>query len=222
MIAAFGALSSDEQGEAFKRIGSLRLDRLASEESEMARHLRSLQRVTAHLGEKPNSTSYRRAWRELRDAGETEIISLGSQLRFFGSWTRAADCLDMTEASSVDRIRHRIGNRQLGRVHQYSKATMRHWVEEAVSDLGLAGDERGRDRRAPQCREFLEWRRERRRLAEAQGQILHIPTAAPYRRLTSQGTWAAAMRVLGFTVEEVNARFDCDQGTPRGRSARAE
>jgi hypothetical protein len=30
------------------------------------------------------------------------------------------------------------------------------------------------------------------------------------------------MRVLGFTVEEVNARFDCDQGTPRGRSARAE
>lgn len=212
VLAGFAALTAEEQEQAFERIAAARVERLTGEESEIARHLRSLRRVADHLGDTPNTSSYRRAWRELRDAGESDVISLGSLLRFFGSWERARECLDATEVSSVERIRHRLGNRQLGRVHQYSRATMRRWIDEAVADLGIGGDDLGRDRRAPQCREFLDWRKGRRALAEAQGQVVHIPTAAPYRRLTTQGTWAAAMRALGFTVEEVEARLDVDGG----------
>lgn len=208
LLAAYNALTSDEQEQAFQRLTEARLDRLADQETELGRHLRSLQRVARYLeerGEQLTTTAYRRAWRELKAAGEADLINLSAICRFFGSFAEARRALDLSAAQPIAQIQRQMSNRRLGRVHQYSRASLRKWLEEAIADLGL--DQGHPDElRPPQCREFLDWRKQRRALAEAQGQTVHIPTAAPYRRLTTAGTWAAAMRALDFTPEEVAAR----------------
>jgi hypothetical protein len=51
VLILFNALSESEQEEVAQRINELRLRRLAGDEREPARYLRSLRRVAEHLGQ---------------------------------------------------------------------------------------------------------------------------------------------------------------------------
>ena len=66
LVASYGLLSPDEQEDVLERKPEVRLRRLAGDESETARMIRSLQTVREHLGEIPTPKYYNAAYKELR------------------------------------------------------------------------------------------------------------------------------------------------------------
>jgi hypothetical protein len=200
LIVCFNALSPEEQEEAFARISEIRLRRLAGEEGTTGRILRSLQRVADHLGDEPlTSTSYRKAWAELRNEGE-EVESLPTVIRHFGgSWRACRQAFDLSATTTARRIEARFANRKLGRTKQYSEQTLRQSVVNAMNDLGFETP--------PRLAEYLHWRQGKQELARAQGEVdPNLPGGGPYRR--RWGSWPGALSALGWSDEEITDRLD--------------
>lgn len=92
VLVAFKALGPDEQDEAYAKITDARVTRLATDESEMARHLRSLRRVAEVVDGELTPEKYSAARQVLVADGE-EITEIMAIRRFFGSWSRAKEAL---------------------------------------------------------------------------------------------------------------------------------
>jgi hypothetical protein len=196
VLAGFTALDTEEQDEAFAQISEVRMRRLAGEDSETGRVLRSLCRVRDHLGEAPNSTTYREAWAELRKAGEA-VESLPVVIRHFGSWRRAAEALMLSSHTSARKIDARFSRRRLGKVWRYTAKTLEETLRRCVEAIG----------HVPQVAEFEHWRARELELARARGDdALHLPSATPYRR--RYGTWEKALLTFGYTPDEVAERLE--------------
>ncbi len=195
VVTAFSALAADEQDEAYTRIHDLRLTRLAGEDSEMARHLRSLRRVADVVGADLTPETYRAARRTLVADGE-EVIEFNALLRYFGSWRAAKDAIGLAELETADKIEARFRSRLVGKVHRYREDTLRETLERCAGDLG----------HVPLIIEFEHWRRRELELAKARGEELFLPSDSPYRR--RWGSWDKALLALGFSAEEVYARLE--------------
>jgi Homing endonuclease associated repeat len=198
LLVSFHALSVEEQEEAFERISQARLERLAGEESESARFLRSLLRISEHLGHPENltSTAYRKAWRELRGGGE-EVENLHSVIRHYGSWRRAREALELSKANSARKIEARFDKRRLDKIWCYTEETLKEVVARCVKALG----------HVPRLAEYEHWRNREIELAEARGDdAFHLPSSSPFRRLW--GSWGKALLALGYSPSEIARRLE--------------
>lgn len=197
LVVGFRALSADEQEEAFLRLVDARLERLASEGDEFARHLSSLQRVAELTAGDVTPATYRAARRELVAAGE-EVVELNTLIRYFGSWRRAKEALGLSEVATARKIEARFRGRLIGKVHVYREETLKEVLLRCVSALGV---------KAPLVVEFEHWRYRELELAKAEGRELFLPSASPYRRRF--GTWEKALEaLLELSTEEAAARLE--------------
>ncbi|MGO9792432.1 MAG: hypothetical protein ACLP8S_23870 [Solirubrobacteraceae bacterium] len=80
ILILFNALSEREQTEVFDRVSELRLRQLAGDESEPARYLRSLLRVSEHLGHTHRHPSTGRSARRFERPARTSRRSEGRKL----------------------------------------------------------------------------------------------------------------------------------------------
>jgi Homing endonuclease associated repeat len=200
LIVAFNSLTPDEQERAYAQITDARVTRLAGEESEMARHLRSLRRVADVVGGELTPEGYTRTRRQLVAEGE-EIIEINALRRFFGSWSRAKEALGLTDVATPLRIEARFRAKRVGKVHRYRDETLREIVHRCAADLG----------HPPLVIEFELWRQREHELAQARGEELHLPSDSPYRR--RWGTWEAALLALGFDEADVLGRLEPGRAT---------
>jgi hypothetical protein len=202
LLVAFEALSAEEQEQAFEGIAALRLRRQAEADAEAGRYLRSLQRVQQHLGQTPTVTSYRRAWRELRQAGE-EVDNLSAVIKHFGSWRQAREALDLSATTSKRKIEARFAARRLDKVWRYTDKTLQETLASCVESYGYI----------PQLAEFEWWRQQQLELAKAKGDdALHLPSSAPYRRRF--GSWEKAVLALDYSPPQIKERLE-RSGRPR-------
>jgi len=196
LIIVFEALPEDEREDAFERLSEHRLTRLAGEESETARMIRSLRRVAEEVGNTPTVTEYRdveRRWRGTPDAVE----ETNRLIRHFGTWRRAREALDLSETNSARKIEARFRSHRLDHVWRYTEETLRETLERCVDYYG----------RPPLKEEFVRWREYELDLARAQGNdAMHIPSPHPYRRRYK--SWEGALLHFGYTPEEIAERLD--------------
>jgi Homing endonuclease associated repeat len=195
LLIGFKALTPEEQEEAYAKITDARVTRLAGEESELGRHLRSLRRVADVAGAELTPALYTNTRRQLIAAGE-EIIEFNALRRFFGSWSRAKEALGLSDVATPLQIEARFRAKRLGKVHRFREQTLREVVERCACDLG----------HVPLVEEFGLWRQREHELAKARGEELHLPSDSPYRR--RWGTWERALLHFGFPEEEVLARLE--------------
>lgn len=196
LLIGFESLSEEEQEEAFERIAELRAGRLAGEESEMARFVRSLRRVAEEVGDVPSVDDYRHIAPELRAAGE-DIEPFSRLYRYFGSWRRAREALTLSETTTARKIEARFRARRVGKVWRYTDDTLRETVGRCVDYYG----------RVPMVSEFEWWRDRELELARAEGNdALHLPSPTPYRR--RYGSWEQALLRFGYTTEQLAERLE--------------
>lgn len=195
VTVAFAALSAEEQEEAYAKIADVRLTRLAGNESEFARHLRSLRRVADVVGGELTPDAYRVARRTLVASGE-EIVEFNAISRFFGSWRQAKEALALDDVTTPRKIDARFRSRLVGKPHRYREATLKEILGRCADDLG----------HPPLVIEFEHWRYRELELAQAKGEELFLPSSSPYRR--RWGSWDKALAALGFSAEEIEARFE--------------
>lgn len=196
LLAAFRALSADEQDQALRLMTDARLERDAEQGSETARFIASLVRAHEVAGPELSPGAYKAAQRHLQERG-IEIEPIGRVIRHFGSWRRAKEALALSASESTLRIETRFRSRRLGKVWRYTEETLRDTVSRCASDLG----------HVPQVAEFDFWRQRELELAEAQGNdALHLPSAGPYRR--RYGSWELALLHFGFTSDQVAERLE--------------
>lgn len=196
MLAAYRALSPQEQEEAYALIQKARLERLAGEDSQMGRVLASLQRVADLLGEAPGIEDYKRVRAELQEEGEQLMPASRVLKQFDGSWRLAKEAVDLAETSTAREIEARFARRRLGKVWRYTDKTLREILSRCAADLG----------HVPQVAEFDHWRQRELELASARGEESHLPSATPYRR--RWGTWERALLALGYSQAEINGRLE--------------
>jgi hypothetical protein len=196
LLAAFRALGTDEQEQAFTLIGDERLRRLAGEESEFGQVISSLRRAAEVLGEAPGIEDYKRVRRELEANGEQLQPSSRILRHFDGSWHLAREAISLAETNSARRIEARFAKRRLGKVWRYTDATLRETVARCVTDIG----------HVPQVAEFEHWRQREIELARARGKELHLPSPTPYRR--RWGSWEKALRGFGYSENEITGRLE--------------
>jgi hypothetical protein len=207
LLIAFKALTPDEQEEAYAKITDARVTRLAGDDSEMARQLRSLRRVADVVEGELTPELYTRARRQLIAEGE-EILDINVLRRFFGSWSRAKEALGLSDVATPLKIEARFRSKRVGKVHRYRDDTLREVIERCASDLG----------HVPLVIEFELWRQREHELAKARGEELHLPSDSPYRR--RWGSWDNALLALGFAEEEVLARLEPGRETSNVSLAR--
>lgn len=147
--------------------------REAGTDSETAVMLRSLRRVAEHISEPPSPDAYRRAYKELRAAGE-ELAEYNRIARHFGgSWRRAKEALELSEVTTVRRIDARFRYHRVGKVWRYTEETPRDTLAACVDHYGG---------RAPLVVDFEHWRERELQLAAAPGNdALHLPSPTPCR-----------------------------------------
>jgi len=173
----------------------MRLARLAGEDSEMGRHLRSLRRVADVVDGDLTPETYRAARRTLLAGGE-EVVEFNALLRYFGSWRRAKEAVGLAEVATPLKIEARFRSRLVGKVHRYREDTLRETLERCARDLG----------HVPLIIEFEHWRQRELELAKTRGEELFLPSDSPYRR--RWGSWDKALLALGFAEEDVYARLE--------------
>lgn len=197
LAVAYAALTANEQEDAFARISEIRLRRLAGNESDTARMIRSMRRVAEEVGRAPSVEDYRRVQALLRAAGE-EIEPLNRLQRHFGgSYRRAVEALELSEVTTARRIQARFDSRRLGKVWKYTEETLRDALARCVEHYG----------HVPQVAEFEWWRDRELELARAQGNdILHLPSATPYRKRWK--TWEGALLHFGYAQHEIDRRLE--------------
>lgn len=196
LLAGYAALSPEEQDELHAKVSEQRLLRLAEGDSETAIVIRSMRRVAEYLGCEPTVDEYRRAYIELKAAGE-DVLEINKVIRFFGSWRRAKEALDLSVDETPLRIEARFRARRVGKVHRYTDATLRETVERCAADIG----------HVPLVAEFEAWRRRELELAKARGDDdLNLPSDSPYRN--RWGSWDGALLAFGYTREEILERLE--------------
>ena len=93
-LAAYAALAPEEQEETFAKITAVRLNRLALDDSETGRFIRSLRRVAEYVGRDDLSPDdYRAARANLVAAGE-DIPEINAVIRHFESWRHEFELQD--------------------------------------------------------------------------------------------------------------------------------
>jgi hypothetical protein len=195
LVVAFNALVAEEQEEAFGKIAAARLQRLAGDEDETARFLRSLQQVQRAAGADLTPDVYRATRVELRANGQ-EVAELNAMIRHFGSWRQAKEALELSDTTTPRKIEARFRSRLVGKVHRYREETLRETLERCAADLG----------HVPLIIEFKHWRQRELELAKAQGREIFLPSDSPYRR--RWGSWEDALLHLGFTPEAIAERLE--------------
>lgn len=174
------------------------LRRRAAGESRGARCLRSLLRAAEHLGIEGELgiDAYKRARRQLRDAGE-ELETPNRIISHFGSWRAAKEAVQLSGDASIRQIEARFAKRRLDKVWRYTEATLREVLNDCARELG----------HVPQLAEFEHWRERQLEIARARGDdALHLPSGGPYRR--RWGSWEKALLALGYTPDEVAERLE--------------
>jgi hypothetical protein len=195
-LAAYTALSPAEQEAAFEMINEARLARLAADDSETGRFIRSLRRVAEFVGTDDLSPDdYRAARAELVAQGE-DIAEINTVIRHFESWRKAKQALARSSDETPLRIEARFRRRLLGKVHRYREETLRATLERCAADLG----------HVPLVIEFELWRQREVELAKARGEEMFLPSDSPYRR--RWGSWEQALLHFGFTPEALAERFE--------------
>jgi hypothetical protein len=201
---AFAALAPEEQEEVFERISETRLRRIADDEGETARHIRSLLRVAEHVDGDLTPDTYKAARRELIAASE-DILDINAVIRYFGTWRTAKEAIGLTEVASPLRIEARFRSRLIGKVNTYREEALREALEKCTEVLG----------HVPLVIEYERWRYREIELAKAKGEELWIPSDSPFRR--RWGSWERALEYFGYEEERRLARFE----PGRERSAQA-
>lgn len=194
LIASYHALDEQEQDEAFERLHGIRVPKEAGTESDVAHYFRSLQRVAQEVGRTPTADEYRAVQPTLVEAGET-VESFSRVCRFFGSWPRAREALDLSQTATPRRIEARFRERRLGKVWRYDEDILRDTVVRAVEHYGYP----------PGTTEFDWWREREFELSRATGrEDPHVPSVTPYRKRS--GTWEVALLHFGDSAEAVARR----------------
>lgn len=206
LVVAFNALSAEQQEQVFQEISEFRLQRIAGEDGETARLLRSLRRVQMHVDGELSPAKYVSAYRELTANGE-ELAEFNQVRRHFGSWRRAKEALALAETTTPFKIEARFRARMVGKVGRYREETLRETLEQCVEALG----------HIPLLIDFELWRQKELELAKAQGRELFLPSDSPYRR--RYGSWEKALLHFGYPEEEVKARLEPSQEKNTARLA---
>ncbi len=202
VLGAYQLLSADEQDDVFERIRALRVEAAAQGETDMARYLRSLARVAEVVGHTPTVTEYQAVQPRLRAAGE-DVEPFMRTYRFFGSWPRAREALELSASNTPNAVEARFRARRLGKVWRYSDDELRDVLVRAVEYWG----------RPPSVAEFEWWRDRQLELARAAGEAdAHLPSTGPYR--SRWLTWEKALLHHGYTAEEVASRMDGKRTPP--------
>jgi hypothetical protein len=196
LLIAYRALGPGEQDQAFDLINRARVERLAGEDSEAARMIKSLCRVADLLGEAPGIEDYKRIRRELQADGEQLQPTSRILKHFDGSWHLAKEAIGLAETNTARRIESRFAQRRLGKIWRYSEQSLRDALAACVTDLG----------HVPQVAEFEHWRHRELELATARGDELHLPSATPYRR--RYGNWEKALLTFGYSIAAINGRLE--------------
>jgi len=196
LLIVFESLPEGERAEAFERLSERRIEHLAGEDSETAQLIRSLRWVAEQVGRTPTVTEYRDVERTHRGTHKA-IEETNQVIRHFGSWRRAREALDLSQATSARKIDARFRARRLGKVWRYTEDTLRETLVRCVAHYG----------RPPQVAECEWWRERELELARAQGDdALHLPSPTPYRRRWE--TWEGALLHCGYTPDEVAERLE--------------
>jgi hypothetical protein len=198
LIIGYRALGPVEQDDLLDALQSIRLEREAGEQTKTELMIGSLARVRELIGHAPTVTEYRQAIRK-EMAGEIELNlePLSRVIPHFGSWRMAREALELTEQHTPRRIEAMFRNRRVGRVHQYSEATLKDSLRACADALG----------HVPQCREYGRWREQEIELAQAQGnKTFQLPGVGPYR--ARWGTWPEVLKACGFAEVEIASRLE--------------
>jgi hypothetical protein len=198
LTIAYRALSPIEQDEALDRLGNLRLEREAGEQTQTERMISSLQRVRELVGHSPTVTDYREAVkREMRGEIELGLEPLSQLIPHFGSWRMAREALDLSATTTPRRIEAMFRNRRVGRVHRYSDQTLRETLQRAGADLG----------HPPQTNEYSRWRHQEIETARASGEkTFQLPSVGAFR--SHWGGWENVLTECGFSAGEIAARSE--------------
>jgi hypothetical protein len=198
LIIGYRSLSPIEQDDLIDQLQTIRLEREAGEQTKTERMLGSLHRVRELIGHAPTVTEYREAIkREMTGEIELGLEPLSQLIPHFGSWRMAREALELTEQHTPRRIEAMFRNRRVGRVHQYSEATLRDGLRACADALG----------HVPQCREYGRWREQEIELAQAQGnKTFQLPGVGPYR--ARWGTWPEVLAACGFSQAEIASRLE--------------
>ena len=195
LLVAFKALDLDDQEHAFALISDARLTRIAGDEGETARMIRSLRRIAEYVGVELTPDNYRDARKELIAEGE-EIVERNALIRYFGSWRRAKEALSLSATQTPLKIEARFRARLLGKVHRYRDEKLEEAMMNCAEALG----------HAPLVVEFTLWRQRELELAKARGEELFLPSDSPYRR--RWGSWENVLRHFGFSEDEIAGRLE--------------
>lgn len=196
IVVAFNTLKPEEQADALERLNDLRLRKLAGEESETARMIRSLAIVRDHVGRIPSVEDYRLNYAGLKEQGH-ELEEAGRIIRYFGSWRRAKEALELSTTTTARKIDARFRARRLGKVWRYTEETLRETMALCVEHYG----------RPPTIAEFEWWRERQLELAKAEGNdALHLPSPTPYRK--RWGTWLKTLEACGYDPKLSGTRLE--------------
>jgi hypothetical protein len=102
LLAVYAALPPEKQALAYERIRESYLRAQEVEDTEMARHVRSLSRVAEAVGHFPGVDEYRHVSRVLRAEGETDVEPFTRLYKFFEqSWPQAREALQIAGETSA-------------------------------------------------------------------------------------------------------------------------
>lgn len=205
VVASYLLLGVEEREEAFQRIHQLRVDEEAADSSEAALYLRCLLRVAEDVGRTPTVDDYKEVQPRLAAAGE-HIESFSKVYRFYGSWVRAREAVELSDSTTAKRIEARFRYRRVGKVWRYTEVALQTALMAAADHWG----------RPPSVAEFEWWRDRELELAKAAGDAIDLPSSSPYRK--RWGTWEAALLHFGFTPEQVALRLE-GKSQPHNRNA---
>lgn len=197
VLATFEQLTGEEQEEAFANLAEMRLRKIAGEDSEFGRHLRSMRRAAEHAGRVDLSVDeYRTAYVQLKGVEGDEVIEINKVIAYFGRWSHAKEALDLSATTTPLKIEARFRSRSVGKVHRYRDDVLGEVLLRCAEEIG----------HPPLVIEFENWRYRELELAKARGEELWLPSASPYRRRWK--TWEGALAHFGFSEAEIAGRLE--------------